>query len=641
MTEEAPPAQSRALIVAAYVALAILAAASTVYTIHHAFPHGSGVLDEASYQAQANALGARHLTLPANTHEPFFRPFLSGVRDNRVVFKYQPAWPALIALSDGAFGSSVPMRALLSIAGMLAVAWLAWELTRDARVALFAGLLVVASPFVWVQTASLLGYHLSFVLGTAAAAALLRALRTRTWWSAIVAGALLGFAVLHRPFDAVLAVAPVLVYVVWRGWQSRALARVAVGVAIGGAPFALVFFAYNQAVMGSILKMPFTVSGKIDRFGFGWRASFEVPNGGRGGQIHYTPSLAIHTVQHTLAVIPRFIGFFPLVIVCLGVAIWLRRRDARLWLLVSMIVIVIVGYYFWWGSANEFHFHLERAMGPFYDYPLLAPLFVAAAWGFWSIRSSNARVALLVIGVAWSGWTIVSVMRDARVDGQNRAAEYAALTAPTNALVLETPLFPNDPYVRYANDANLTGKNLVAVDVPGRRLEVIDRFPGRTAYLFRSYRSLDDPFGEMHHDRIPLSVQRAPSMNVHMTGHTTDGRAATAYVRIGDDAPTFSASGTGTLDVNTTLNGASLHVLPTGIRTVAVGFTVAPPGVPAPTAMTGDWYECRFEARAFADGSIETLTPCEGWHHYVFPGGATATSAEDLSPVLDVQVKPS
>jgi hypothetical protein len=642
MTEDAPPTQSRALIVAAYIALAIVAAVSTVYTIHHAFPHGSGVLDEASYQAQANALGAHHLTLPAKTHEPFFRPFLSGVRGDHVVFKYQPAWPALIAVSDGVFGSSVPMRALLSIAGMLAVAWFAWELTRDARVALLAGLLVVASPFVWVQTASLLAYHLSFVLGTAAVAALLRALRTRQWWITIVAGALLGFAIVHRPFDALLAVVPVLVYVTVRAWKTGALARLAAGVAIGGVPFAIVFLAYNRAVMGSILTMPFSVSGKIDTFGFGWRASFEVPGGGRGGQIHYTPTLALETLRHVFAILPRFLGLFPLIIVGLIVVIWIRRRDARLWLLVSMMVIIIVGYFFWWGSANAFHFHLEKAMGPFYHYPLLPPLFVAAAWGFWMIRSSNLRILLLLAGVVWSGWTIVSVVRDARVDGQNRSAEVAALTAaPPKALVLETPLFPNDPYVRYANDANLTGNNLVAVDMPGRRLEVIDRFPGYTPYLFRAYRSLDDPFGDVHEDRIPMSVQHAPSMDVHMTAHPKDGRAATSYIRIGDDPPTFGPSGTGTIDFDNTLNGASLHVLPTGIREVAVGFTVAPPGAPAPTTMTGEWYECRFEARAYADGTLETLTPCEGWHQSFFPGGATATSVEDLSSVLDVQVKPA
>ena len=49
-------------------------------------------LDEVAYQSQANALSDGHMRLSAATHDPFFRPFLSGLRDDHVVFKYQPVW---------------------------------------------------------------------------------------------------------------------------------------------------------------------------------------------------------------------------------------------------------------------------------------------------------------------------------------------------------------------------------------------------------------------------------------------------------------------------------------------------------------------------------------------------------------------
>ena len=138
-------------------------------------PRGGPNLDEVAYDAQARALADGHLTLPAATHDPFFRPFLSGFRDDRVVFKYQPVWPALIATSRGALGSTLPLRALLAAAGVVATYAFAWQLLDRRRVAIIAAVVVAVSPFTWIQSATLLGYQLSFVLGLAAAAAIVRA----------------------------------------------------------------------------------------------------------------------------------------------------------------------------------------------------------------------------------------------------------------------------------------------------------------------------------------------------------------------------------------------------------------------------------------------------------------------------------
>jgi len=63
------------------------------------------------------SVGTNQVDLDAARRVPFFLPFLSGVRGDRVVFKFQPAWPALIAASDALFGSSLPLRMLCSAAG--------------------------------------------------------------------------------------------------------------------------------------------------------------------------------------------------------------------------------------------------------------------------------------------------------------------------------------------------------------------------------------------------------------------------------------------------------------------------------------------------------------------------------------------
>src|SRR5579871_3274781 len=159
------PRRDRGRIVLAYAVLAIAVALTTVYVSHHALPHGTTDLDEVAYQAQANTIRTGHFSLARATFDPAFRPFLSGLHGSHVVFKYQPVWPALVAASDAVFGSSMALRILMAFGVVMSVAWFAWELFREARVALLAAALVAISPFLWVQSATLLGYSLSFVLG--------------------------------------------------------------------------------------------------------------------------------------------------------------------------------------------------------------------------------------------------------------------------------------------------------------------------------------------------------------------------------------------------------------------------------------------------------------------------------------------
>jgi hypothetical protein len=623
-----------------YVALAMLAGIATALTSRFAFPDGTLDLDEVSYQAQANALRARHLTLPRGTFDPFFRPFLSGVRGDRVVFKYQPVWPAVLSASDAVFHSTVPVRMALSAAGVLAVVWFARELLGDRRIAIIAGALVVASPFTWVQSASLLGYQLSLVLGTAAGAALLRAVRTKSRWAVIGAGVLLGLAVMHRPFDAVLAALPVLAYAGWRARRENMLARLSALVAMGAAPFGALMLAYNAAVMGSPLRLPFGVTGNVDRFGFGWRASFSVPGGGHEGQVNYTLGLAASTLGRVLEAFPRFLVAAPVVLVLAAAIVWLRRRDSRAWLLVAMVALPMVGYLFWWGTANAFEFHLEHALGPFYHYLLLPPLCIAAAWGAATWRPTRRiGVGLAIVAVAWTAVFSAVVWRDARDMGSTRSRDVAAGMAPGRRLILEAPSFPRDPYVRVANDARLRGEKLVAVDIPGRRLELIDRFPDRRPYAVRSFHRADDPFGPELRDRVPLRVTRGHVIRMRLHATVPAGWTATSYLRIGAGPRRLESSGARTIIQSWLLDpsrfGGGRSSAPV---IVAVGITVTSAAV-APAAMTPEWFECRFEARLW-NGGVEALTPCQGYRGYRFPNGARAVLAEDVSEVLQVGLHP-
>jgi len=618
------PARGR--FVAAVVALCVAAAVATVLVARLAFPDGSGDLDETAYAAQADALRHGELTLPAATHDPFFRPFLTGVRDDRVVFKYQPVWPAVIAASDALTGSDLPARVLLSVAGVLAVMWFTWELVRRHAAVLIAGLVIAASPFAWVQSASLLGYQLSFVLTAAGGAALLAATREPGARFALLGGALFGVAAFHRPFDALVTIGPVIVFALVRLWRARRAGRAAVWFGLGGLPFAALFLAYNRAVMGSPLRMAYGVTGTHDRFGFGWRASFDLPGGGRSGQIHYTVGTAFSTLGDFFLILPRFVAFAPAVVVCVVVLFRARGRDPRVWLLVSMFVANVVGYFFWWGNANTLHFDLQYSLGPFYGYALLVPLAAATGWGATEIRTETLRLVAVIAGVMWAGWSSVVVVRDAAADGDGRTYALGPFRGTEQRLVLEPRPFPGDPYLHVVNDTRLGGDLVVAADLPLRRLEVIDRFPDRTPYVVRSTYVSDSETDSPLLERVPATVERGDPLQIRVVGAPEPGFTATPYLQVGAGPERRDAPGSP--DATLALGAPDLPA--SGAVTVAAGIEYTRE---TPTGTERWRRECRFEARRSANGEAEALPVCDSFE-ITFLGGsafeASLDSPEDL-----------
>jgi 4-amino-4-deoxy-L-arabinose transferase-like glycosyltransferase len=586
---------------------AVIGAVGTLVFAQHAFWRGSPNLDEVAYQSQANAIAHGRLTLPAATFDPFFRPFLSGVRDGRVVFKYQPVWPGLLALSHGVFGSTLPLRLVLAAAAVVAVYLLALAVFGSRREALLAAYLVAFCPFLWVQAATLLGYQLSFVLAVSAAAAFVAATSGRKSY-AIAAGVISGVAVFHRPFDAIVPTLPFFVYAAWQ--RRRDLGRFVGWVALGAAPFAVLTALYNIHVMGSPLRFPFGVSGAIDHFGFGWRASFEVPGSGHGGQINYTVGRAFITLWQSLVALPRFLVAAPVILVFALVAVLGRGRGARTSLLAISVLCVLFGYLYWWGTANAVHFGVHTTLGPFYHYFVVAPLVILAAHALVRLRQRWIIAVVVAAAVVWAIPASGLAFRNARRAGRTRANEIALLTPPGHAVVLETPLFPGDPYVRVANSADLSDRRIVAVDIPGREREVIERFPGRTPYLIEVYRHYGDPFGPQITSRVRANVvaSRAPVFRMATKQH------ARPYLRVDDGAEQSGGS------------HWRVRALPPGEHTIAIGMHLAE-----------NWYECRFQA-AQVNGEIHVLAPCEGFAHLTFPNGKAATQREDLSPLFRVDV---
>ena len=291
-------------------------------------------------------------------------------------------------------------------------------------------------------------------------------------------------------------------------------------------------------------------------------------------------------------------------------------------LLVAMIATLVVAYFFWWGVANAVEFGLYESLGPFYHYLALGPLAVLAGVG-------------TVAAAAGAGSRCRARDHRARVDRSRhrdrvarraratatRARPNCALTdAPGRRLVLQDPQFPRDPYVRVANDPDLDGTRVVGIDVPGRRLDAVEQFPGRAAYLVRGFRAAGDPFGPIRREQVQLRVVEGARIGIVSTGKPPAGRDVTSYLRIGDDEQTTpGATATWTL---------AAADLPTTTVPIVAGYRTGP----------DEFVECRFEGRRAGADLVRVLTPCDGFVGYAFPDGKTAVSPEDVSDRLVVTI---
>lgn len=362
-----------------------------------------------------------------------------------------------------------------------------------------------------------------------------------------------------------------------------------------------------------------------------------VPNTGSVGQVHYTLGLAVETLGHLLVALPRFVAGAPVVFAFAAWAVWRGRRDSRTWLLVGMLVAVPVGYLFWWGTANAVELHIERALGPFYYYPMLASVAVLAARGVFEARLRSAVAGgVLAIALLWTAGASFVVARDANRQGIARSSDVASTRGPPNRIVISPPTFENDPYIRFANDADLDGSRVVAIDLPDRHLEVLERFPDRHAFLVRLEHREGEPFARPRRRRIPIELVRGDAVEVRLDARVPAGRGARAYLAIEGRDVRYGAPGRRRVEETWRLTPEAFGREPV---TVTAGITIGGPDGRVPGKRTEEFVECLFEARA-VDGQVEVVSPCLGRVGYVFLNGAHAALDEDLGDRLAVELMP-
>ncbi|HEX7096503.1 MAG TPA: hypothetical protein VF183_11515 [Acidimicrobiales bacterium] len=465
--------------------IAACAAGAAVAINRWLFPLYSANRDDHIYVAMAKVLRHGHVTLAAD--EWPFRPWATGLVDGHIVFKYAPPWPSVLALGD-ILGSTLVGLGLSAAAAVVAVRALALEVVRDRTTALVATVLLVCSPVFLVQSGTYLPYLFSLTLGAASSALLLNGVRTASAVRLGLGGAVAGVALFARPFDAALLLVPVVIAVLVTSRRTGSVRANALAMAAGVAPLLALDLAYNWLVLGSPFKLPFSVTGSADAFGFGHRGVFE------SSTLPFDFGDGLSGAGVSLQWLPSWLAGGP-VLVALGVwgLIALLReapRPAR-WAVASWIVIVPVAYVFFWGPwAMTHNWDGVQMFGPFYHLPIVVPAVVFGAHGLRMLaaRSWSATGIILAVMVAFTVWSLPDkIDLNQETTDQYRAVQRAVDRADLHDAILFLPLRGDGgflsitPFLEY--DPGLDAPVLYAEDCgTSANLAVLDDHPGRDGY---------------------------------------------------------------------------------------------------------------------------------------------------------------
>lgn len=515
--------------------LGLVAVLVSAAVYHWVFPAYSWNRDETVYVWQARAL-REGVLLPTDGGTPaFFWPWLSGHGPGFFFSQYTLGWPSVLAfglLVTGTTAVAIPFGALLSVLGVYAIAR---TTTRDHALSLIAASLMVVSPIFLVQSGLYLGYLFTLGLGLLALAALLTGVRDHLRWRLVAGGALIGWVFMTRPFDAVLWALAALVGVLalhWKQWGR--IARAALWVALGFAPLLVATLAYNRHVTGSFTQFPITAADPLDTFGFGLKRLMPT-----FGKDDYTPWVAVKSVAKNGIAIPWFVAGSYLGVVAAGWALWLRRRDRSVVVLVALFLAFPLGYFAFWGMhVSSVTAHLS---GPIYFIPLFPPLLVlmaAAIRELWRRRRAFGVILAVALVLVTVPFAVSRLDVNHTISAAQEPWKRSDRAAPDRSLVFVQQsglyLMLLNPYS--SNAANLDGRVLYATDQGPTDIDLIRSRPGRRAYLQKTTvpPSLADPSPDVPTPvvtLVPLRVEEAGVAVVHAHITNTSG-AKVVIVRL-------------------------------------------------------------------------------------------------------------
>jgi 4-amino-4-deoxy-L-arabinose transferase-like glycosyltransferase len=403
---------------------------------------------------------------------------------------YPPGWPALLA---PAAALGVPWLVNPLLGGLLAVSvsLLGQEL-YGVRTGRIAGLLTILSPFVTVISATHLSHTATALFCCLAFWAALRMVRRGDVKWGMIAGLSWGAAFLCRPLTAlVLGIVLSLGFLPsWRSllrhWRSAVIALLLCGVAV------LLLAAYQHAITGDPLTPGHKLGlGRFGKLGFG-------PIDER---ITHTPRYgAEHTLLRMEAISTRLLGW-PISALLLLAAPFLPGRSKRKdwWLLAAPLSLLPV--------FATFHYYEVFFPGR-YLFASVPMLLILAARGWTGIADllrragpafpAAAAAACIAFAAAVSSPVYFGGYGQDFGDVESLLPRVVEAYAIDDAVVfMDSPgecsseTFWNQDYYGTGflrNSLDLNGEIVYARSSREKSRRLMDRYPGRSYYLYRYLR---------------------------------------------------------------------------------------------------------------------------------------------------------
>lgn len=469
---------TRALLLAV-VALSIAAVVVSILSLEAIHPGLSWNRDEPVYLWQIGVLETGRLTAPVGDPVAAFRPWLSGIAADGYFSQYTLGWPLALLAADVVAGTPAAAVVAGTVLAVIGAVLLAREVTGRSDLAVLVGAAFLASPVVVLQAGVHLGYLFTVGLGNLALALAWSGLRVGSRIRLVGAGALLGWILLTRPFDAVLWGAVLVVGAVVRHRPSvvvRLWPTVVVGL-----PFVVAAIAYNLRITGEAFTFPIVATDPLDTFGLGERRlmpGFETTE--------YTVGLALSSTAKNAGFFVVFLAGNVVTGLLALAGAWWRRRQPETWMLVALGVAFPLGYFFFWGT--QVSSLTARLVGSIYYVPAVVPFLVLGLLGALELRRRR-RWLFAVAAVAVVVVTVPVLVNRIGVNHRISAAQQPwresvrPLDEPSLVIVASSGnylLFQN-PYS--SNEADLDDEVLYAVDLGPGNLDTIAAHAGHRPYL--------------------------------------------------------------------------------------------------------------------------------------------------------------
>ncbi|HEX4017148.1 MAG TPA: glycosyltransferase family 39 protein [Frankiaceae bacterium] len=459
--------------------------------------------DESVYLLQARSLAHGHLFPPVTQPADSFTPWLGVIHGGHYVLKYTPVVAAFFAFSLVLTGGYVTGLAVLAAALVGATFLLGKEVTGSRSVAATAAVFMAASPVVLVQSALILPYVLFLVLGELAMWALIAGCRRASPSMLALAGLCTGLAFAARTFDAILALAPAVLWLAWRTRTGRL--RLVSGFVAGlAAPVAGLLW-FDDAATGSPLRLPFSLFQSGDTLGFGTHRLYP----GEAGR-HFGLAQGWQGLSRHLELLGGGWAFGGVILVALAVVALVRRRvsPAALAVLAGGLLLTF-GYLFFWGIWNAaVVWGAVRYLGPYYLMPLLVPLSMLGALGLHEVAKAGLwrAVSAVTMAAIVSGVALVPALRSDLALTADNVRLARAISAQGHSLVfVDTyPSYLQHPTPVISNRVPAGGKTVYALARGGADFQVLQAFPGRPVYRLR----LVGEYGKLPHARYGAQLER-------------------------------------------------------------------------------------------------------------------------------------